>query len=234
MPQELILEIKISPSNDKPVFLTVDPVWNNGTRSVITFHPKNTEAAQWAIMTPIPRMKHDGRGFAKNLFDHDAWRHSEDALWDSMMETVTFPDDEEFDALFGIDAECDYVPFKLTEQFHQEMNQRKTQKEDNSNSVGSLTTFNQPGQIGEEDCHEDDDKCDLIPEGSEANGTCPTESNEFNDEVHIERVEQSKETAEVSLGSAVCVNDTPKVATIPAEGEGKSTARHKKNDNYLE
>ena len=118
---------------------------------------------------------------------NDNSNSQEDTLWDPIMETAPSPDDVEFDALFGIDAEYDCVPFELTEQFHQEMNQQKTHEEDNSDSAGSLTTFDQPGQrddyssIGEEDHCEEDNKCDLIPEGSEANGMCPAESNEFND-----------------------------------------------------
>ena len=66
----------------------------------------------------IPIMQHKCGGLVKSLFNHDAWRYSEDRLWDPIAETATSPDDEEFVALFGSDAECDHVPFELLEQFH--------------------------------------------------------------------------------------------------------------------
>ena len=50
--------------------------------------------------------------------------------------------------------------------------------------------------------------------------------------MHVKRVEQSKETAKVSLGSAVRINDAPKVVTIPAEGKGKSCDKHQ-NEQQL-
>ena len=88
-------------------------------------------------------MKHEGGKYVQQLFDHDSWKYSEEVQWDPITETATSPDDAEFDALFDIDDEYDYVPVELTDQFHQDMSQRNSQ-ESSSDSVGSLTTFNQP------------------------------------------------------------------------------------------
>ena len=189
----------------------------------ITFHPKNTAIAHRAMTTLIPRMRHEGGKAMKPLFDLDAWKHSEEAQWDPIAETATSPDDEELDTLFHIDSECDCVPVELSEQFHQEMSQRT--KEANSESVGSLTTFNQ-SELRDGHCSDKTstkESVDLSSVDSEEFEKVKLDENITNcatSESQIEQVNQPDDTA-VSRGSSVRFNLKPKIWNVPTHGEGR-------------
>ena len=151
------------------------------------------------MTTLIPRMKHEGGKHVRNLFDHDSWKCSEDVQWDPITETETSPDDAEFDALFDIDDEYNCVPAELTDQFHQDMSQCNSQN-DPSDSVGSLTTFNQPELRDEFSSSGDDHSINDNEESvsTEAPITLPTNLN-VHDKRHVERVEPPRDAARVSL-----------------------------------
>ena len=206
---------------------------------MIIFHPKNAALAQRAMTTLIPRIKHEGGNHMMRLFDQDAWKYSEEVVWDPVTETATSPDDVEFDALFDIDDEYDCVPVELTNQFHQEMSQRASTEED-SKSFGLLTLFNL-SVLRDYYSSMDKDSYDGIDDSDEYEKVGNVDetlvnANSEDEENLIERVNQPEDNVQVSLGSTVRIKVKPKVSNIPAKGKGRpiKSKGKKKNPGWFD
>mmetsp|Transcript_5909 Transcript_5909/g.9059 ORF Transcript_5909/g.9059 Transcript_5909/m.9059 type:complete len:962 (+) Transcript_5909:88-2973(+) len=133
--REIILNIPCRHDCRKKIFHSIDKMWNNENKCVITCLPNNAEEAADTLNALIPRLKHEYGKEVLKCFHPDAVMDSATTKWDPVMRVATSPEDE---ALLrdeeSDDEEYNFAPIETNRSLQEEL----------SKHIQGVTAYNNP------------------------------------------------------------------------------------------